>query len=46
MPLPLHDAAFVGRAWTALQPLALLVVCVRSFRSITYARVRGTIVFV
>jgi len=44
MPLPLHDAAFVGRAWPALQPLALLVVSVRTFHSITYARVRGTIV--
>jgi len=45
MPLPLHDAS-VGRAWPALQPLALLVVSVRAFRSITYARVRGTIDFV
>jgi len=29
--MPLHDAAFVGRAWHALQPLALLVVSVRNF---------------
>ena len=43
--LRFHDAASVGRARHALQPLALAVVSARAFRAVDHAHVCGIIVY-
>ncbi len=44
--LRFHDVVSVGREQHGLQALALMVVSVRVFRTIAYARVYGRITFI